>query len=147
MIFKRVILMLLLTLICAFCVSCDFQNKSEFKDGYYTAEDAEFSHGWKEYVSITVNNGIIVAVEFNAKNASGFIKAWDIAYMEKMQSIEGTYPNQYTRFYGGQLLENQNVDVVDMISGASNSGGNFIKLSKAVLDNAKKGNTDIIVVK
>ena len=57
---------------------------SNMKDGYYTAEMSESSHGWKEYVCILVKNDKIVSVEFNAKNESGFIKAWDNEYMRNM---------------------------------------------------------------
>ena len=45
------------------------------QDGYYTAQAAEFSHGWKEYITIMVKGGSIVSVEYNAENASGFIRS------------------------------------------------------------------------
>ena len=43
--------------------------------------------------------GSIVSVEYNAENASGFIKSWDNAYMQTMLHTNGTYPNEYTRYY------------------------------------------------
>lgn len=116
------------------------------KDGYYTAEMSEFAHGWKEFVTITVKNGEITAAEYNAKNSSGFIKSWDSAYMKNMNSIVGTYPNEYTRYYAAQLCEKQTGEKLDMISGASTSGGNFKALSEAVIQQAKKGDSSIAVV-
>ena len=79
----------------------------KMKDGYYTAETAEFSHGWKEYVCIQVKDDTIVSAEFNAKNESGFIKAWDNEYMRNMssKSESGIYPNKYTREYVQQLID------------------------------------------
>ena len=62
---------------------------------------SEFSHGWKEYITILVKGGSIVSVEYNAENASGFIKSWDNAYMQNMLHSNGTYPNEYTRYYAG----------------------------------------------
>ena len=85
------------------------------QDGYYTAQAAEFSHGWKEYITIMVKGGSIVSVEYNAENASGFIKSWDNAYMQTMLHSNGTYPNEYTRYYANQLLEGQGEGSIDAL--------------------------------
>jgi len=135
--------MTFLIILAFFSVSC---SDDFMKDGYYTAEMAEFSHGWKEFVTISVKNGEIVSVEYNAKNSSGFIKSWDSAYMKNMNSVMGTYPNQYTRNYAAQLCEKQNGESLDMISGASTSGENFKMLSSAVIEQAKKGDSSIAIV-
>lgn len=116
------------------------------KDGYYTAEMSEFSHGWKEYVCIQVKDDTIVSAEFNAKDESGFIKAWDNEYMKNMGSMAGTYPNKYVREYVQQLMEEQKNLKVDMVAGASSSGGNFAKLVPAVIEQAKKGDSATAVV-
>lgn len=118
----------------------------EMQDGFYTAEMADYSHGWKEYLCILVKNDRIVYAEFNAKDPSGYIEAWDNAYMQNMLSAGSTYPNEYTRSYVAQLIETQNPQEVDTVSGASSSGGNFAKLSAAVIEQAKKGDTSIVVV-
>ena len=106
----------------------------------------EYSHGWKEYVKICVMDNKIVSVEFNAQNPSGFIKAWDNAYMKNMNSVEGTYPNRYTRTYAAELLADQSADDIDIVTGASHSGGNFRRLEAAVLECAEKGNTETVIV-
>ena len=66
--------------------------------------------------------------------------------MENMAPVSGTYPNAYTRDYVRQLIEAQNPDSVDAISGATSSGVNFLKLADAVMEQAIKGDSDIIVV-
>ena len=121
-------------------------EKTELQDGYYTAQAKDFSHGWKEYITIMVKGGSIVSVEYNAENASGFIKSWDNAYMQTMLHSNGTYPNEYTRYYASQLLEGRRDDDIDAISGASSSYGSFLKLSEAVLEQARKGDSDVVVV-
>ncbi len=131
-------------LACSLLTSCG--EKEGMQDGYYTAELSEYHFGWKEFVTICVMEDKIVSVEYNAKNPSGFIKSWDIAYMRNMNSVQGTYPNKYTRTYGAQLLEEQNADYLDAVSGASSSGKNFNKLAAAVLEKAKKGDTSIAIV-
>jgi hypothetical protein len=42
-------------------------SRSRLHDGYFTAEADDFdTHGWKEFISICVNNGSITTVEYNA---------------------------------------------------------------------------------
>ncbi len=140
-ILRSILLLLLPALLLAACGS-----KTELKDGYYTAQAAQFSHGWKEYVTIMVKGGKIVSVEYNAENPSGFIKSWDNAYMQNMLHSNGTYPNEYTRYYAGQLLDGQNADGIDALSGASSSHVSFRMLAAAVLEQARLGDSDIVVV-
>ena len=121
-------------------------GQAELQDGYYTAQAEEFSHGWKEYITILVKGGSIVSVEYNAENASGFIKSWDNAYMQTMLHSNGTYPNEYTRYYANQLLEGQGEGGVDAITGASSSHASFQILAQAVLEQARKGDSSIVLV-
>ena len=121
-------------------------SQAGLQDGYYTAQAAEFSHGWKEFITILVKDGSIVSVEYNAENASGFIKSWDNAYMQNMLHTNGTYPNEYTRYYANQLLEGQGEDGIDVIAGATSSHGTFQLLAQAVLEQARKGDSSIVFV-
>ena len=121
-------------------------SQTGLQDGYYTAQMSEFSHGWKEYITILVKGGSIVSVEYNAENASGFIKSWDNAYMQTMLHSNGTYPNEYTRYYASQLLEGQGEQSIDAISGASSSHETFQLLAQAVLEQARKGDSSLVFV-
>ena len=121
-------------------------STKRLKDGFYTAEMAEFSHGWEEYLIIQVKNNKIVSAEYNARNESGFIKAWDNAYMKNMMPSCGTYPNDYTRVYVQQLIDGQEETNVDAITGATNSGKNFEKLVAAVLEQAAAGDSETVAV-
>ena len=93
-----------------------------------------------------VKGGSIVSVEYNAENASGFIKSWDNAYMQNMLHSNGTYPNEYTRYYAGQLLKGQGEGTIDALAGASSSHGSFQKLAAAVVEQARKGDSSIVFV-
>ena len=122
------------------------REETELQDGYYTAQAKDFSHGWKEYITIMVKGGSIVSVEYNAENASGFIKSWDNAYMQTMLHSNATYPNQYTRNYANQLLEGQGERNIDGITGATSSHSSFQKLAAAVLEQARQGDSGIVSV-
>ncbi len=141
---KRILCVALLLLLVMTAAACG--KSSELQDGYYTAQASEFSHGWKEYITIMVKGGSIVSVEYNAENPSGFIKSWDNAYMQTMLHSNGTYPNAYMRYYAGQLLEDGRADGIDALTGASSSHKSFQKLAEAVLEQAKKGDSSIIIV-
>ena len=142
---KRIVALLLsLLLMAPALTACGSQEN--LQDGYYTAQMSEFSYGWKEYITILVKGGKIVSVEYNAENASGFIKSWDNAYMQTMLHTNGTYPNEYTRNYANQLLAGQGRGEIDAISGASSSHGTFQLLAQAVLEQAQKGDSSIVFV-
>lgn len=142
---KRIAAVLLSMLLTAsLLTACGSQTR--LQDGYYTAQASEFSYGWKEYITILVKGGSIVSVEYNAENASGFIKSWDSTYMQTMLHANGTYPNEYTRYYAGQLLEGQGEGSIDAITGASTSHKSFQILSQAVLEQARKGDSSIVFV-
>ena len=115
-------------------------------DGYYTATMSDYSQWWKAYVTFFMMNHRIVNVEYNARNKAGFIKSWDSAYMRNMNSVMGTYPNRYTRDYAAQFLEKQGQEEIDLLTGATSSGGNFQKLTAALLESVRTGDTKIQIV-
>lgn len=122
------------------------KEDNTMKDGCYTAQMQEYSYGWKEYVTITVKNGKIVSTEFDAENASGFIKSWDSNYMQNMLKAQGTYPNEYTRYYASQLQNGQGKNTIDVLTGATSSYYSFQKLSVAVIEQARRGDSSIVIV-
>jgi major membrane immunogen (membrane-anchored lipoprotein) len=116
------------------------------KDGYYTAEEAEYYHGWKEFLTIYVKDDRIVSAEYDARNSSGFIKSWDMDYMRRMNEVDHNYPNKYTRAYVSELLRLQNAGDIDAMSGATESFHSFRMLAEAVIANAKSGDKRVAFV-
>lgn len=143
---KRCLLAALLCLLAILGTACSPRTQG-WQDGYYTAEAAEFdTHGWKEFVTIYVRNGRIITIEYEAKNASGFIKSWDMDYMRIMEHEDGTYPNEYVRNYESQLLVKQDAFAVDAVSGATHSHGSFQLLVQAAMEKAEAGDTHVAFV-
>ena len=126
--------------------SCQ-KNDTGMKDGYYYAETSDFdAHGWKEYVTIYVANDTIITVDYNAKNASGFIKSWDMEYMTIMNATDGIYPNKYTREYVEALLTLQDPYEVDAITGATHSYNSFQALAIKAIEHAYAGDESVAYV-
>jgi major membrane immunogen (membrane-anchored lipoprotein) len=116
-------------------------------DGYYTAEAASYdSHGWKDYITIYVDNSNIVTVEYDAKNSSGFLKSWDMDYMRIMGARLGTYPTVYNREYSAALLRLQKPEGIDAISGATNSYISFKMLAATAISQARANNKNVALV-
>jgi len=122
-------------------------DTSALHTGYYSAEAASFdSHGWKEYITIYVSDNTIVTVEYNARNASGFIKSWDLDYMRDMMAADGTYPNEYARAYSVSLLNWQDPKNIDAITGATHSYHSFQLLAEAAIGQSKAGDKQMALV-
>lgn len=66
--------------------------------------------------------------------------------MQNMKAVSGTYPNEYTRYYAGQLTGQKELPEIDALSGATSSGSNFEKLSKAVVEQAIKGDSKVVYI-
>lgn len=117
------------------------------QEGYYTAIAADFDeYGWKEYVTIYISDNRIITVEYNASNLSGFIKSWDMSYMQIMNAQDGTYPNKYTREYAEALLNRQDPDKVDVITGATTSHTSFQMLAAAAIAQSQAGDKSVAYV-
>ena len=143
---KLTMLVLASIIVLTICSACSSDSEKLF-DGYYMAEADSFdSHGWKEFISIYVNNNKIITVEYNAKNPTGFIKSWDMDYMRRMNASDGNYPNKYTRTYARDLLIRQNPSEVVAVTGATDSWHSFRLLAKAALEKAQKGDKNIAFV-
>jgi major membrane immunogen (membrane-anchored lipoprotein) len=121
-------------------------SEIELKNGYYTAEMAGYSNGWKEFVTVHIKDDTILSVEYNAKNQSGLLASWDMAYMRKMSVAQGTYPNHYTRAYARQVIAKQSGESIDTVAGATLSGEKFRVLIAAALDMSRQGKNDVVIV-
>lgn len=144
---KRILPVLASALSLLALAGCGNSAEGGLQNGYYTAQTEEYDFGWREYVTIMVKDAEIVSVEYNAENASGFIKSWDNAYMRNMLPVSGTYPNEYTRYYASQLVGATKETEIDAISGATSSHEKFVKLMQAVIQQARAGDSSIVTIK
>ncbi|MDR0597931.1 MAG: FMN-binding protein [Treponema sp.] len=116
-------------------------------DGYYTAEAASYnSHGWKEYLTIYVDNNNIVTVDYDAKNSGGFPRSWDMDYMRLMIAQKGTYPTAFGREYSAALLRLQEPEGIDALTGATDSYNSFKILAATAISQAKANDKNVALV-
>ncbi|MFV0353004.1 MAG: hypothetical protein ACK5JF_11980 [Oscillospiraceae bacterium] len=137
-----VISLLMLAVIVSGC-STEFN----FKDGTYTAEFADYdSSGYKEYIVVTVEEGIVTRMEYDAKNANGDLRSADEQYKADMEALEGTSPNQYVQDLINQYMEKHDITKVDVVAGATYATENFVALFIALEPSMSSGDTAAVVV-
>lgn len=118
------------------------------KDGTYKSEFDSFdNHGWKGQVEITVANGKITDTKFDYVNEAGDLKSKDADYQVTMTNASGIGPVEFSTQYAKALVEKQDSEAVDTITGATTSGDDFKTLSKAAIQYANSGKTETAVVK
>lgn len=136
---KGIITLFFVSILTTFMVGCG--NKA-LQDGTYTAEDLKYdAHGWKASVTITVSSGRISDAKFEYTAEDGTTKGGNTAYGEKMASAVGITPDEYIAQYTQKLVDTQDPDKIDTISGATTSHKDFKTLATAAIDAAKSRNT------
>lgn len=123
------------------CASSD-----TLKDGTYKSQySAPDSHGWTDYVEITVSSGKITKVNYDALK-DGLKKSEDKDYQTAMKDGGSkTWPSDFYPKLSSQLVDKQDIDKVDVVAGATTSSNDFKKLVKALSKNMSEGKTDEIV--
>lgn len=143
MIRKLGILLVILTGI--FMLGCSGSNKN-LEDGIYKAQvdDAYVEtegRGWREFLEVTIKDGEITDVTFNAINAEGKYKTDPGAYnMVPSPSIWMPVIEENVK---------NNVDgKIDALTGATSSSNNAQKLLDAIYKDGKAGQTiDVAIEK
>jgi len=135
---------------------CGNENKTPdntsliYKDGIYSAEDETFSEGgWKEKVSITVENGNIISAYWTAVHKDGgddkYVQSENGQYGMKEKANAKAEWHEQADLVTDYLVENQSVSGIkikdggktDSVSGASISVGKFVELADKALTKAK----------
>lgn len=140
---------LMAVVICVFAfTACSEASFTNLQDGTYRAEYKNFDvYGWKDYIEVTVENGEISELVFDAINIEdGSLKSEDENYKSEMEPIVGTYPAKYNADLINQFLESGKISAVDVVAGATQSTGSFKTLLTNIVPNIKEGNTEIVLV-
>jgi major membrane immunogen (membrane-anchored lipoprotein) len=112
------------------------QQQATFKDGTYYAEEKDFNEqGWKGLVTVIVKDGKITNVFYDEINKEGKLKSFDPEYGPKMKEKSGTTPVEAYAKLEQSLIEKQNPEAVDVVTGATHTSEAF----KALVAEALKG--------
>lgn len=104
-------------------------DEATLADGTYNAESGPDDRGYSAAIDITVENGKISTVEYDETNAEGVSKTEDEEYSQNMKEKSGISPAEAYEQLEEQLIEAQNVDEVDVVTGATSSTEKFKELA------------------
>lgn len=121
-------------------------NTDKMKDGTYTLNEKNYSHGYRVTFSITVKNGKIVASNYDNVDKNGKSKTKDAAYEKSMKKVNKVGPVEYTKALNSALVKKQTPAEVDVVSGATESSTAFISYAEQLINAAQAGNTKPITV-
>lgn len=121
---------------------------SDFKDGTYHAEfDRPDVRNWISFVDVTIEGGKITKAYYDYTNDAGEIRTENKGYVEGFSAANnGMTPREAFDELGVRLVETQDIEKVDAVSGATHSSRNFNTLVGAALENAMDGTTSDAIV-
>jgi len=129
---------------------CSAADPEPLIDGTYTVMfDRPDSTNWKAFMSVEISDGMITEVNYDYEGTGeneGTLKSEDEAYNEAMFATKGTKPTLYLDELETALLLHQDPDKVDTVSGATTSSRDFRTFVEAVLESARQGNEDPIII-
>lgn len=102
------------------------EQETSLKDGVYTAEEAQFDdHGWKAITTVVVKDGKIANVFYDEINQDNQIKSLDQDYATNMKEKSGVTPLDAVTKLTASLVEKQDPEKVDSVSGATGTTDKF----------------------
>lgn len=131
----------------AFVLAGCGEEEKTYSDGVYSAEFVDFdSYGYKDFMRVTVTDGVVVELLYDGLNPEGGLKSEDEKYQADMEAVQQTYPKKYTSDLVNQYLENHDIGKVDTVAGATYSSDSFRALFTAIEESMVAGSTDPLVV-
>ncbi|WP_320163943.1 FMN-binding protein [uncultured Trichococcus sp.] len=120
---------------------------AELQDGTYTLVEKNFdSRGWKTEFSITVVDGKITESTFDNVNEAGEKKSEDADYQARMVEKAGVGPADYFPALNSQLVEKQDPEAVEVVTGATSSSDTFKEYAPMLVAAAEAGDTTTIEI-
>ena len=127
-------------------ISSDMPSNQMLQDGVYAAEMSEAyvaaeGHGWQDYLKITVAGSRVAEVEFDSLKDG----------TKKSTVSAAEYPmnppaSEWIPKLNEAIRKAEVPEAMDTISGATMSSNNARRMYAALLEHARTGNTDIVVL-
>jgi len=131
---KKLSISVVLVLLAVMLVACG----AKLQDGSYEGQSTPDSRGAYAVVKIEVKNGKITSAEFLQYNSDGSLKdenygktSGEENYKKAQEALEAS------KKYPEKLVETQNVDKVDSVTGATSSWKQFQEAAKDAVAKAK----------
>lgn len=115
----------------------------EFDNGVYFAAQPEFDdHGWKPMVTVVVEQGKISKAFYDEINEDGQLKSFDQDYLERWKEKSGENLLSAEPELIDSLIDKQDPDEVDSVSGATSTSEKFKQLASDALEESPQSEKD-----
>lgn len=119
----------------------------ELQDGTYKLEEKNLDkNGWKADFALTVKDGKITESNYDYLDKDGNLKSENEEYEKAMKEKTGTGPAEYIPELNAELVAKGDPADVEVVTGATHSSESFKKYAQQLVDAAKEGNTETIMV-
>lgn len=128
---NKFVLLVLIAMLVVFAAACqpkETSDQGQYKDGKYEAELDPDERGWKAIVDLTVDGGKITEVTFDEVNAEGVRKSENEEYLERWGTAANIDASKVYGEYEEALIDTQDVEKVEVITGATQSHEKFQKV-------------------
>jgi major membrane immunogen (membrane-anchored lipoprotein) len=115
----------------------------DFENGVYSAAQQEFDdHGWKPMVTVVVEQGRISKAFYDEINEDGQLKSFDQDYLERWKEKSGENLLSAEPELMDSLVEKQDPEKVDAVSGATSTSEKFKELVSDALEETPQTKKD-----
>ncbi len=125
-----IVILLLVVLGVAFYINAQRQEGPQWQDGTYVGRSQPDERGWFGEIELVIAGGKITEAEYEELDQQGRPKGEDYPYQLGPQSHDD---------YENRLIETQNPDQVDSISGATQTRDRFVEAARDALRKAEQG--------
>ncbi len=126
--------------------SSDVVSAASLQDGTYSLEEKNDNNGYHAVFSITAKDGAITDSQFDYVDADGNSKKDDEEYNTSMKEKSGISPEEFIPKFNEELLDKQNPENIDVVTGATHSFHAFQNYAQQLIQAAQAGNTDKIEI-
>jgi major membrane immunogen (membrane-anchored lipoprotein) len=107
----------------------------------YSSSEADFDErGWKATVSVTYENGKITSVMYDYVDKDGNKKRDNEEYNKSMKEVSGVSSLEASQALEASLVNSQNPEKIDVVTGATSSSTKFIELAKNAIESRMEYN-------
>lgn len=120
------------------------EDEAGLVDGTYEIKDTEYDEGYLEGLTMTVTDGEVSDAKWSSVDEDGNEKIEDEDYQELMTEHAGVGPQEFMPELEDQLVEKQDAEEIEAVSGATSTSAKFKEYAEELLKAAEEGNTDVI---
>ncbi|KAB3525833.1 FMN-binding protein [Alkaliphilus serpentinus] len=115
----------------------DEDEEGKLKDGEYSVELDPDERGWRGILTMVVEGGEITEATFDELNEDDESKLQDEDYIKRWEEASNVDALAAIEDYQEELIETQNPEEINVVSGATSSHTKFVELAKKALEEAE----------